>query len=137
MSGRMSMAFAYITAFASWIIFWWIGVYVIEFLVNVILSGIVRIFLDWAGIYFITIPVLNLPTPFELLTWAISQFPGLWNIGNTIFWGFIEEIAFMLWLVFGVLGELTSATKIGTPIRSIATFLNTVTTSAAGKRSGR
>ena len=127
--GRLSTAFTYITIFAAWIISWWIGFVLIELIFNVIIAQILLAVFPSA-----TIPVLDLPTPFELLTWSITQFTPLWGIGTTVLWGFVEEITFGLFLLFGIMGELSTNTIFGTPLKAIATFLSTASDRAAAKK---
>ena len=128
-SGRVSTAFAYITIFAAWIITWWIGFIIIELIFNVIIAQVLLAVFPGA-----MVPVLDLPTPFELLTWAITQFLPLWGIGTTVLWGFVEEVTFGLMLLFGIMGELSSGTLFGTPLKAIANYLSLASDRAASKK---
>ena len=130
MSGRMTTAFGYITAFAGWIMLWWLIVLAFEFMWNVLLTEAVLIVFTNA-----TVPVADLPTPMELLTDGLANFPALWNIGNTIFWGFVEEILFGLTIIFGVLGALlVNDESLGSPIRAIGKKLQELMVLAGTRR---
>jgi hypothetical protein len=103
-SGRLSAAFAYVTMFFTFMLIWYIGVYVIEFFFNVFVAAAVNTVFPS-----VTVPVLNLPDPLELLRDALGYFSQLFGVGNTILWGFVETVTFGLAIIFGLPGALMGA----------------------------
>ena len=131
--GRMSAAFSYLIAIAAYILFWWIGFIVIEFLFNVVITAILQIAFTALGATNLTYPVLDLMTPPDLVEWAITQFTPLWDIGSSVIWRFFEVVFFALALFFGVLGELSSTTPLGTPLSNLKGIFEAASATATTK----
>lgn len=129
-SGRISAAFAYITVFFTFILAWYVIVFAIEIFANVIAATIIETVAGFVNIQ-VVVPTLDLPTPTELLEDALGYFPQLYNIGNTILWGFFELIFFGLAVVFGIPGALMGP---GSPFNRVKDRMKEFSSDAGNRR---
>jgi hypothetical protein len=95
---RIGQVFAYLMMFFIFIILWEVSTFAIETVVNAIVGP------NWLNL---TTTSLDLPSPISLMTIALAQFPNLWNIGSVLFWGFVEEVSFIAFVLTGAAGAIS------------------------------
>lgn len=112
------------------------GLFMLEIFIE-LLAGTLSLMFNWVttAIFGVSLALdtsPDFPGPLNLLNFAIGSFPSIYDIGTTLFFGLMEEISFLLYIVFTVLSGFLSWSafiKAKDSFRSISDY--------AGEKAGR
>lgn len=102
MSTRLTQAaVGYIALFALVIA----GLFLLEFILEVGTSFFTQLLMWFAAGIGLTLGIpttWDFPGPLNVLNFLIGNFPSFWDIGTTMFWGTVEELAFLVYVVLSI-----------------------------------
>ena len=88
--------FGYLIPFALLIA----GLFLLEFTIEIILGGFAYIVNITIGFDLPQTP--DFPGPLNVLAFLIGAFPSFWDIGTVLFWGAIEELTFIGYVILTI-----------------------------------
>ena len=76
-------------------------------------AGLLFMMMNWItfglfGMNLVQDTSVDFPGPLNLLNFAIGSFPSIWDIGTTLFFGLMEEVAFILYIIMTVVSGFLS-----------------------------